>query len=555
MERVADVKRRAQIYIQQGRWDEAIRAYEKLVQASDPDPYLHVLIGDVHLRRGDPASATASYQQAIGGYRETGLLKNAVAVAKKLLRCNQERREVLSLLAELNAQDGLSNDAAAYYAAAADEEVVAGRLEEAAVLLAKGVAVAPMHADCSNRLVDLCVDLGRPEAGARELLRLAEALRMAGHEDPVPFLLERARGLDPSAELPSVEPAARVEAAAEGREALSDLRGALSGSPAAPPAQQPKPAAGRLEGLESTGPAAARTGGAEAPPAGASAVFDHAAAALAEAARAEQAQAKAASQGPAREAGARDEAPAAAVGEPGPSAPATASAAPAGDAAEAPAAPSAPFAPASGKPAAAPEGPAQAQAEPAPPEPAAEEPAAGPAEPRFAQPEPPARPRATSRSVSVKDEVPAGGALIDLSKILEEFKQGLEQQIGPDDAKSHYDMAMAYMEMNLLGDAVAELAAASHDPELRPKCCELLGQCYLRQGRPEEAERILRRGLETHSLGEEAGLSLRYHLALALELLGNDDEARELLEQVIQLRPDFMDAAQHLESVRLRRAS
>jgi hypothetical protein len=83
----------------------------------------------------------------------------------------------------------------------------------------------------------------------------------------------------------------------------------------------------------------------------------------------------------------------------------------------------------------------------------------------------------------------------------------------------------------------------------------MLGQCYLKQGLPDDAERILSRGLETPGLTDESSLSLRYHLALAVHGLGRDEESRELLEQVVKVRPGFMDAAERLESLRQRRAS
>ncbi|MBI5835657.1 MAG: tetratricopeptide repeat protein [Candidatus Eisenbacteria bacterium] len=488
MERAADIKRQAQNFIKQGRWDEAIRAYERLAQASDPDPYLLVMIGDVHIRRGDTASALGSYTQAIEGYRAVGLLKNAVALGKKLLRYNQQKVQVLRLLGDLTAQDGLAGDAAAFYAAAAEEEVSTGHMDAAAEMLRRGVSVSPVHADCSNRLVDLYVSLDRPRDAAGELLRMAAALRMAGREEIVHYLLERARALDPEAELPSLEPVqgGTTDPALGLRDALES-----SGRPAASPQAPavPRVAGDRLSDLEGTSrakesPAAPK----EVTPAAKSA--------------AGQAQKE-------------------------------------GTPAAKPAAPSAPK---------------TAAAKAKPPEAAAPEAAPAAAEAAFVEPEAPAK-RSTSRSVSVRDEAPAAGALIDLSKILDEFKQGLEQQIAPDDAKSHYDMAMAFMEMNLLGDAVAELAAASHDTEMRPRCCELLGQCYLRQGLPADAERILRRGLESPGLAEEALLSLRYHLSLALDELGQGEEAHELMAEVVRTRPDFMDAATHLEAFRLKRAS
>ena len=408
MDKGAEIKRRAQAFLKNERWDAAIREYEKLVDGPEPDPYLHILIGDVHLKRGTTPAAVERYLRAVAAYQEAGLHKNAIALCKKIQRLKHDKAAVLTLLGELNALDGLVSEAAACFLAAADEDLHARSRETAIERLQKAVAVAPTHADCSRRLVELLIEANRKETAARELLRLAEALRMEGREDAVPFLVQRAKELDPRAELPSVE-------------ALPEEERSIS------------------EDLE---PTHLRANGS-----GAAAATSRAAA----------------------------------------------------------------------------------------------QPLTAPA---------------ASGTVSVRDEAPqANGALVDPADILKEFKQQLEEQLSPDDARSHYDMAMAYMDMNLWGDAVMELAAASRDAGLRPKCCEMLGQCYLKQRLPEDARRILERGLETPDLEDECSLSMRYHLAHAQAELGERGEAEKLFEAVLNIRPDFMDARARLDALRLREAS
>ncbi len=486
MERVADIKRRAQTFVKNGQWDNAIRAYERLAESAEPDPYLHILIGDVYLRRGSVPEAVERYHEAIRGYRESGLLKNAVALCKKILRLDHRKTEVLVVLAELNAQDGLAGEAASFYLSAAEEELSSGNRGSALGHLGRAVAVAPTHGEASQRLVELHSQAGNKSEAASELLRMAEALQMAGREELVRPLLERARELDPSVTLPTLE------------------------APVAP--AEPKSLNLNMTGLF------------EAP----------------------------------MEVDAKPELKAAAedMGEEG--------ATPTLDGLETHSL----NAPPSPKPAPAPPKPEAPVAErPAPPATERKAPPA-PATPKMEEGEPldlptlhaglpplDAPPASAYSAVSVRDDAPRSNSLVDLSDILKEFKQSLENQLSPDDGRSHYDMAMAYMEMNLIGDAIAELAAASRDSELRPKCCEMLGQCYLRQGSPVDAQRFLERGLDSPGLTDAQALSMHYHLALSHQQQGDDAEALRLLEEVAILDPDFLDVRTRLEDLRMRRAS
>ena len=82
-------------------------------EGAEADPYVQVMIGDVHLRRGTQPQALEHYERAIRGYRESGLLKNAIALCKKMLAehlgCAPEelpRRGFIVLSAGLSAMMG-----------------------------------------------------------------------------------------------------------------------------------------------------------------------------------------------------------------------------------------------------------------------------------------------------------------------------------------------------------------------------------------------------------------------------------------------------------------
>src|SRR5262249_55413593 len=124
---------------------------------------------------------------------------------KRLMRMEHKKPWVLVLLAELNAEDGLAGEAAVCYLSAAEMDLAAGDSAAAIQRLEAAVALSPLHADCSRPPVQLHHGQGHPDAAARELLRLGEALHLSGRDDASKAVLARAHQLDPGAELPSYD--------------------------------------------------------------------------------------------------------------------------------------------------------------------------------------------------------------------------------------------------------------------------------------------------------------------------------------------------------------
>ena len=66
-------------------------------------------------------------------------------------------------------------------------------------------------------------------------------------------------------------------------------------------------------------------------------------------------------------------------------------------------------------------------------------------------------------------------AHVDPEKVFEEFKRGLQRQLSSVDAETHLDLATAYRDMGLYGDAVREAAVAFDAARERKVAEEALG--------------------------------------------------------------------------------
>src|SRR3989449_3960661 len=103
--------------------------------------------------------------------------------------------------------------------------------------------------------------------------------------------------------------------------------------------------------------------------------------------------------------------------------------------------------------------------------------------------------------MKVADEEPTGDEERDFQEMLARFKQGIDENIDEGDFQSHYDLGVAFKEMGLLDDAIAELQKALRAPDGKLRSSEALGVCFIDKGAYVVAESILRRALDLPAAG------------------------------------------------------
>ena len=161
-----------------------------------------------------------------------------------------------------------------------------------------------------------------------------------------------------------------------------------------------------------------------------------------------------------------------------------------------------------------------------------------------------------SASVLVRDDQPTStDNLVDLEEIIDEFKAGVSNSISGEDHESHYDLGMAYMEMGLYDEAIGEFQVASKGGPMELKCLEMIALCYLEKNEPAAAARELARALELPGHGPEETISLRYHLGMAYERLGNLEKSLQHFEEVSLLNNEFLKVAAKIRELNLRISS
>ena len=129
----------------------------------------------------------------------------------------------------------------------------------------------------------------------------------------------------------------------------------------------------------------------------------------------------------------------------------------------------------------------------------------------------------------------------DFEEMLAQFKKGIDENVDLDDYQAHYDLGVAFKEMGLLDEAVAEFQRALRAPEGRLRTSEALGVCFFEKGQYAVAEAVLRRAVDTLAGGDDVKIGLIYWLARSVEEQGKAEAARSLYERALAVDIRFQD--------------
>ncbi len=137
-----------------------------------------------------------------------------------------------------------------------------------------------------------------------------------------------------------------------------------------------------------------------------------------------------------------------------------------------------------------------------------------------------------------------------LEEIFKEFKKGVDKQLGKEDYDTRYNLGIAYKEMGLIDEAIAEFQLAAKDEARVLECASMLGICFMEKGMPKLAMKWFEKGLETPNRRDEEYQALRYDLATAHEAAGDTQEALSLYTELYGQDATFRDVASRLRELR-----
>jgi tetratricopeptide (TPR) repeat protein len=149
----------------------------------------------------------------------------------------------------------------------------------------------------------------------------------------------------------------------------------------------------------------------------------------------------------------------------------------------------------------------------------------------------------------VAEQEPSGDEEADFQDMLRKFKQGIAENVDDEDHQSHYDLGVAYKEMGLLDEAIAEFQKALRAPTNRVPTYEALGQCFMEKAQYSMASTILSRALDEKGVSDDHLVGVLYLLGRCAEERGQPGAALEFYQRVFVVDIQFRDVGERLAGV------
>lgn len=511
-------------------YQKALEAYVELIESSrgtddENDASLFNRVGDLHLRLGNIEDAVNFYERAVDLYTEGGFFNNAIALCNKILRHAPNRNAIYYKLGKISATKGFNSDAKKNFLEYADRMQRIGNMDEAFRSLEEFADLCPGQDDIRLMLAEQLSRANRKAEALEQLQRLHETLESEGRRNEAAATLERMRAIEPNI-TPRTAKAQRIEKT-DGLVFL-DLNFGDDDLQSMPPIDQieTSPPAERLE----TTPSAAElvTGSLEgleptslAEPEAMQRHDDSAVDGLLSVHSDDQGIVFEVDTPQAGSAG-LDITPLV----------------------EDPPAVDLPF----------------LLDEPAPEfdtEPTGQLASAeSDGDPEFVDLGDWLREDVEQKSsrMIASDDDRVGDEQAEFSDMLAKFKQGVAANIEAEDFDSHYDLGVAYREMGLIDEAIAEFQKAVRGQGQRARAYEAIGQSFIDMQQYAVAHNVLLRALKDREStpdegGEEANLGILYLLGLACENLQRYSEAASYYQKVLADDIGFRDVLERLNAV------
>jgi len=134
--------------------------------------------------------------------------------------------------------------------------------------------------------------------------------------------------------------------------------------------------------------------------------------------------------------------------------------------------------------------------------------------------------------------------------IFSDFKKGVSASLEEGDFETRYDLGIAYREMGLYEDAIAEFRVCLDSANRRLESLHIMGLCALDLGRPADAVNHLEQALATVDLAEDRKIGIYFDLGRCHEAAGDPARAEGVYLEVKSLDAKFPGIDERLESAR-----
>jgi tetratricopeptide (TPR) repeat protein len=155
-------------------------------------------------------------------------------------------------------------------------------------------------------------------------------------------------------------------------------------------------------------------------------------------------------------------------------------------------------------------------------------------------------PEETTESVPVIEKF--GEEKDELKELLKDLKADIRQKVEEEDYETRYNLGIAYKEMSLIDEAIAEFQISVKSTDRYVDSCTMLGLCFLEKGMNEQALQWFHKAIEKVEKEEEK-IGVLYYMAQAYQQMDKLGKALDIYNFIYKEDANFQDVAERIKSL------
>lgn len=187
----------AQKFVAQGRFENAIKEYEKLLEQDGSDPLTLNTIGDLNLHLNRSQTAISYFKRAAQRYIDDGFYGKGLAVYRKIVRADARNLENAEVLADLFIKEGVLSDAKRIYADIGRAYIQSNNFSKAYQVFKKLADLTQDDPNIHLKLAELSIKLNLAENARESYLNAALICSRRGDYQQGMNAIQMALEIDP----------------------------------------------------------------------------------------------------------------------------------------------------------------------------------------------------------------------------------------------------------------------------------------------------------------------------------------------------------------------
>ncbi|HAV41137.1 MAG TPA: hypothetical protein DCW97_01830 [Acidobacteria bacterium] len=134
----------------------------------------------------------------------------------------------------------------------------------------------------------------------------------------------------------------------------------------------------------------------------------------------------------------------------------------------------------------------------------------------------------------------------ELMTIVSDFKKSIKEKIPQEDYQIHLQLGLAFMEQDLIDEAIEEFNIAAKDKNLTLECLTLISHSHRLKGNAEEAESWLNRAIKLVAPGTDQYFALMFDLGMIYEQNKEFDKALGIYRDIQSWNPTYQSVGERI---------